>query len=160
MTNIKSFMWIQSSNPAVPDCYIVNNRMIDVSENELRMKAAGLQLLDIKPNIVERLYTNSFNHKQNRRTEMKSSVVKGIVYQSDFIEERTKGVRLNYFYWCAPSEHLRLDTLLLKDAALINKHIEPDELKFIKSTTRLVVTYRAVLLFVALSILIIILILL
>lgn len=81
---------------------------------------------------------------------MKSSVVKGIVYQSDFIEERTKGVKLNYFYWCASSEHLRLDTLLQKDAALINKHIESDELKFVKNTTRLVIIYRTMLFIIVL----------
>lgn len=142
MKAIKTFMWIQNSNSTLPDYYIINNKVIDASEDILRKKAASLLLLDIYPNFVERQKVQDYIADRNQQLEMKSSISKGTIYISQFVEERVKGEKLNFFYWCATSELPNLYKLLLRDASLIGKHIDPQEVQFIKSTTKAVIAYR------------------
>lgn len=149
-------MWIQNSNSTLPDYYIINNKVIDASDETLRKKAASLLLLDIYPNFVERQRVQNYKADSNRQLEMKSSISKGTIYISQFAEERFKGVKLNFFYWCATSELPNLYKLLLRDASLIGKHINPQEILFIKSTTKAIIAYRLLLILGIITLLLII----
>lgn len=160
MEKLKSFMWIQNPNTSLPDIFIVNGEMIDNSEFEIRKNASHLQMLEISPNIIERILTSQYNKKNRTNIEMRSHLTKGTIYLSKFSKKISTNRTINFFYWCARSELYHLDRLLQHDAVLMSETINLTELQFVRKTTKFILIYQIVVLLLFILIILILLILL
>lgn len=141
MTTIKSLLWVQNSNTSLPDTFVINGKIIDSSEMELRKDASDYLQLDIKQNPIEKIEIGRYCSKNGRNIQMRSSLLKGIIYQSAFLEKRFNNKPLNFYFWCTPRQLPQLDNLLYRDATVINKHLDSNELKFVKRLSKHILTY-------------------
>lgn len=141
--NITTFMWIQNPNTLKEDTFIVNGKMIGVSQEELRKKASDFLLLNVSPNLVEKIVIPQYNKKHGSKITMKSQLFEGTIYQSAFIEKKATNHPFNYFYWCSTFQLSNLHQLIIRDAAIIGTHVPQEEQAFIKKTTKDIIIYRA-----------------
>ena len=141
MTTIKSLLWVQNSNTSLPDTFVINGKTIDLSEEKLRKDASDYLQLDIKPNPIEKIELARYCSENRRNIQMRSSLLKGIIYQSDFLEKRFNNKPLNFYFWCTPRQLPQLDNLLYRDTTIIGKHLDTNELRFVKRLSKHILIY-------------------
>lgn len=146
MKTIKSLLWVQNSNSSLPDTFVINGKLTDPAQTELRKEAADYLQLDIAPNLIEKIEISHYCSENNKNIQMKSNLIKGVIYQSDFIEKRFNNKPLNFYYWCTTKQLPQLNNLLYRDASVIAKHLDPNELKMVKRLSKHILVYWSVVL--------------
>ena len=141
MKTIKSLLWVQNSNSSLPDTFVINGKLTDPSQTELRKEASDYLMLDIAPNLIEKLEISRYCSENIKNIQMKSNLIKGVIYQSNFIEKRFNNKPLSFYYWCTTKQLPQLDNLLFRDASVIGKHIDSNELKFVKKISKHILIY-------------------
>lgn len=133
MNNIKSILWVQNEDPSKNGHLIMNGCIISSSDTDKYDLAIQklFKVYSLNP-LDTHIVKNYIKTSSNNYFQLGSSLFKGVVYKSCFIEKDDQGRAIPFMFWNSCSQLKSFTEYAKESAFLLNKSLDEKEVGFIE----------------------------